>query len=216
MLYQPVNTATLHPGLATIQEYILTSRKAPYPKPKLRTVVFTGIAATIVTIALRATGFMQPVELALYDRMMRHKSVEPMDDRILVVGIEESDIQKQIKAYPLKGWGTMPDPTILNLINRLQAAKPRVIGLDINRDFETSVPALSQRFRNDRNLIFVRRHPHGDDIPGVVPPSEVAPEQLETQVGFSDSVKDYDLVMRRHHHEWLPLKYPHHLRDFLL
>jgi CHASE2 domain-containing sensor protein len=179
------------------KEYILTSRKAPYPKPKLRTVAFTSLAATIVTIILRATGVMQPVELAIYDQMMRNKPVEPKDDRILVVGIEESDIQKQIKAYPLKGWGTMPDPTILSLIDRLQAAKPRVIGLDMNRDYETYVPELSNRFRNDRNLIFVCRHPYGNDIPGAIPPSEVAPERLETQVGFSDSVKDYDLVMRR-------------------
>jgi CHASE2 domain-containing sensor protein len=79
----------------------------------------------IVAIA-RLTGSLQFLEWIALDHLLRSRSPEPTDTRIVILGIDELDI-RQIGAYPI------PDAAIADLITLLQRYQPAVIGLDVFR-----------------------------------------------------------------------------------
>jgi CHASE2 domain-containing sensor protein len=92
----------------------------------------SGVAAGI--IGLRLAGVLQIGEFALYDQMFRWRPVEAVDDRIVLVTVEESDLDR------LKQW-PMSDVQLSNLLNRIDQAKPKAIGLDIRRPRQQGIRA---------------------------------------------------------------------------
>lgn len=78
-------------------------------------------------IILRSAGCLQLLELVALDRFFHLRPPEPRDDRIIIVGISESDIQKVGK------W-TFPDAVIAQLLEKIKQQQPKAIGLDIYRD----------------------------------------------------------------------------------
>ncbi|MEM6522088.1 MAG: CHASE2 domain-containing protein, partial [Cyanobacteria bacterium P01_C01_bin.70] len=85
------------------------------------------LVASAVVLGIRALGALQGLELGAYDQMMRQRSPLPPDDRILVVGIDEADIQSR-QEWPIA------DDTVAELLSTLVVAEPRAIGLDLFRD----------------------------------------------------------------------------------
>lgn len=85
----------------------------------------SGIAGFV--IVLRFSGVLQPWELASLDQLFRWRPQEPVDKRVVIVGINEADINK-VGQYPI------PDSVIANALYKLQAQKPKAIGLDLYRD----------------------------------------------------------------------------------
>ncbi|MHC5827637.1 MAG: CHASE2 domain-containing protein, partial [Nostoc sp.] len=75
---------------------------------------FTTIA--FVTF-LRLVGSLQFLECIVFDTFMRLRPEESIDERILIVGINEKDINR-IKAYPI------PDKDIAALLNKLKTYQP--------------------------------------------------------------------------------------------
>jgi CHAT domain-containing protein len=102
-----------------------------------------------VTIA-RLTGALQFWELVTLGLILRLRPPEPMDERIVIVGITEEDIQRA-RTYPI------PDRDIADLLKRLQAYQPTAIGLDIVRDIpvEPGNAELTSVFRSSKNVIGV-------------------------------------------------------------
>jgi adenylate cyclase len=92
-----------------------------------RGVWVTAPAITILIITLRLLGLLQTFELASFDLYMRLNPIKDKDDRIVIVGINETDIRKQQSA-------TFSDGVYAQLLTKLVAMKPRAIGLDIYRD----------------------------------------------------------------------------------
>jgi CHASE2 domain-containing sensor protein/two-component sensor histidine kinase len=74
-------------------------------------------------IAARLTGSLQSLELLALDTFLRLRPGEPEDDRIILVGLNETDIQKL--GYPI------PEKELVGLLTTLQTYKPTVIGLHI-------------------------------------------------------------------------------------
>lgn len=185
-------------------QYILTSRKSPYYKPKLKTVVPVSFVVTILLMGVRLTGIFQPLELALYDHLMRSRpSAKQPDPRVVVVQITEADIQAQRKQYRNasindRGAGTIPDITLERLLEKLLRYQPRMIGLDIYRDTIPAVrPQLATLLKQSDRIITVCKHSDGS-VPGVEPPPEVASDQIQRRVGFSDLSTDPDRqIVRR-------------------
>lgn len=139
-------------------------------------------------VMVRLMGGLQFLELIALDQMLRLRPTEPRDERIVIVGITEDDIQRA-KTYPI------PDGVIADLIQRLQRAQPVAIGLDIVRDLpvEPGHAALKAIFQTSKSLI-------GSEVAlpdrsgfTVSPPPALPPEQ----VGFADSVLDSDGYQRR-------------------
>ncbi|MEO0455743.1 MAG: EAL domain-containing protein [Cyanobacteria bacterium P01_A01_bin.114] len=130
----------------------------------------------------------QSLELAIYDRWVRaHPDTQP-DNRLLVIGINETDIQDQEK-WPLS------DQVVAQLLAQLQQYDPAVIGLDLYRDIPhpPGTAALSQQIQKP-NVVVITKLIDETGYGSVPPPPSAAPEQ----VGFNDFVPDADGVLRRY------------------
>ncbi|MBL1198681.1 MAG: CHASE2 domain-containing protein [Nostoc sp. GBBB01] len=147
-----------------------------------------GISAILFVIVLRVVGSFQFLELAAYDTLMRLRPQEKIDERILIVGINENDIE-QVKSYPI------PDRDIASLLNKLKTYQPAVIGLDIVRDLpqQPGHTELVKTFQETKNLIAIEKIlPDGSGLTFNPPPS--LPQE---QIGFADAILDLDTKQRR-------------------
>ncbi|MGL4378318.1 MAG: CHASE2 domain-containing protein, partial [Microcoleaceae cyanobacterium] len=61
---------------------------------KERRVLLTASGVAGAVILVRSLGLLQPWELAVYDQFIRARPTEPRDNRIVIVGIDEEDLQK--------------------------------------------------------------------------------------------------------------------------
>ena len=146
--------------------------------------ILPGIAVIGLVVLTRTLGFFQEVEWKTLDGFLRLRPAEPPDQRILVVGIDEPDIQS-IGTYPI------PDADFSNLIERLAQDQPRVIGVDILRDFSfgEGKEILRQTFQRHPNVIGIELI-NGDPV---LPPPGLSADQ----VGFNDLPLDEDGFVRR-------------------
>jgi CHASE2 domain-containing sensor protein len=147
-----------------------------------------GLTAIAFVSFLRLVGSLQFLEWAAFDTLMRLRPQESIDDRIVIVGIDENDIN-QIKAYPI------PDRDIAALLNKLKTYQPAVIGLDIIRDLpqEPGHTELVATFKETKNLIAIEKAL--PDLSGFTfkPP----PSLPQEQIGFTDALIDTDGKQRR-------------------
>lgn len=151
---------------------------------------FTFLASLVmagIVIGVRQSKILQPLELDVYDHMVRLLPQYPRDSRLLIVEITEKDIQRQ-KNWPLN------DETIAKLIGNLQQYHPKVIGLDIFRDVPhpPGKEELSQALLAD-NIIAVYKLK--DDGTYELPPHEKITKE---RAGFADLPVDFDNVLRRY------------------
>ncbi|MEG4132784.1 CHASE2 domain-containing protein [Microcoleus sp. Pol1B3] len=143
-----------------------------------------GIVAIVLIVLVRLSGLLQLIEWVTFDSFLRLRPSEPIDERIVIVGIDEADIQR-IRNYPI------PDREIAKLLRTLQKYGPRVIGLDIVRDLpvEPGHAELGATFKDIKNLILVEKV-----IPdSIKPPPELPPKKI----GFIDYLSDDDGKVRR-------------------
>ena len=144
-----------------------------------------GIAVIILISLARMIGSLQFFEWMSLDYFLRQLPSEPIDERIVIVGIDDRDI-REIGSYPIS------DRDIARLLRKLQTYKPAVIGLDLVRDIPVE-PGYQERvkvFQESKNLIAIERV-LGQDI--IVPPATLA----EDQIGFADIHPDADGHVRR-------------------
>ena len=147
-----------------------------------------GVMVIVAVMIARLTGVLQFLELVTFDRFLRLRPPEPMDERIVIVSITEGDIQRA-RTYPI------PDREIADLLKRLQAYQPTVIGLDIVRDIpvEPGNAELTSVFRSSKNTIGVEIALPDRSGFTVAP----GPALRSEQVGFADAVLDADGYQRR-------------------
>lgn len=150
----------------------------------LRVGLLPGMAIFGFVIAIRALGYFQALEWLAFDTFLRLRPSESIDERVVIVGINEADI-RSIGAYP------MPDREIASLLRTLQTYKPRAIGLDIVRDLpvEPGYKQLVAAFKESKNLIAIEKVLPEE----IAPPPDLPPEQI----GFSDAIRDADGHLRR-------------------
>lgn len=152
-------------------------------------VVIVTLTATALVVVLRELGWTESLELLIYDELTQWRAIAEPDDRLLIVGVTEEDIQAQ-QRYPLS------DETIYELLQKLEAHEPRVIGLDIYRDIPQN-PGREELMAylqgEDNRTVTVCQLSRGEDDIGVPPPPEVPNSHL----GFADVVIDEDGVIRR-------------------
>lgn len=142
-----------------------------------------GIVLIGLVMLFRLTGSLQFLELITLDYFLKVLPYESTDERIVIVGIDEADI-REVGNYPI------PDQEIASLLKKLQAYKPRVIGLDIVRDLpvQPGHKELVTAFEELKNLIVVEKI-----LPEQIEPPPLPPEQ----VGFADVLTDGDGNARR-------------------
>ncbi|NEQ23847.1 MAG: CHASE2 domain-containing protein [Microcoleus sp. SIO2G3] len=159
-------------------------------------VVLMSLVITSLILVGRQFGLFQAMELQAFDQLMRSRPTEEVDSRLLVVTVTEEDIQAQ-KQKQEPGRGSVSEPSLLRLLEKLESYNPRAIGLDIYRDFpvDPKYPELAKRLKESNRLITVCKvsNPQFND-PGKSPP----PEALKENLGFTDFVLDSNGVLRRH------------------
>ena len=154
-----------------------------------RSVILTSVVVAGVVVGLRQLGTLEGMELRSYDQLMRSRPDQGPDERLLVVGVTEQDIQTR-KEYPIK------DETLAQLLAKLQEYQPRTIGVDILRDVPQGSPqgriALEKILKQDENIIAACKMSSVDQ-PGV----PAALGVTEERVGFADLPIDAGGILRR-------------------
>ena len=143
-----------------------------------------GIATLVLIVLFRLSGALQFLEWVTLDSFLQLRSSEPIEERVVIVGIDEEDI-RQIRDYPV------PDREIAKLLATLQKYQPKVIGLDIVRDIpvEPGHAELVATFKDIKNLIAVEKV-----LPVTIKPPPDLPSE---QIGFVDVLSDDDGKVRR-------------------
>ena len=148
-------------------------------------VLITAPVIAGLVIAVKLTGLFQLLEWATYDQFFRLRPTEPIDERILIVTVDESDIN-YLEKWPI------PDATLAKLIRILNQHQPAAIGLDLYRDLpvDPGHQEWLEVMESTPNLIGVEK------VVGrkVAPPNILS--QLE-QVALTDLVVDADGKVRR-------------------
>ncbi|MBW4614063.1 MAG: CHASE2 domain-containing protein [Desmonostoc vinosum HA7617-LM4] len=159
-----------------IQREIIIWRRAALP----------GIAVLIFVIVARLLGWLQIWEWFAFDTFLRWRPAELTDEKIVIIGINEQDIQS-IGNYPI------PDQQIAELIRILQKHQPIAIGLDIikNIPVEPGYTELVDVFQQNKKLVGIEK---------ILPPDPILPPPRlpAAQVGFSDLISDDDGKYRRY------------------
>ncbi|RUT00814.1 hypothetical protein DSM106972_072230 [Dulcicalothrix desertica PCC 7102] len=149
-----------------------------------------GLLIFLAVIIARLTGSLQFLELVMLDNFLRLRPPEPVDERIVIVGITERDIEKA-KTYPI------PDGNIANLLKKIRSYKPALIGLDIIRNVSVKpgTEELNAIFRdkNNQDVFAVEKALKDRDGYTIAPPPKIAKEM----VGFVDAILDDDGYLRR-------------------
>jgi adenylate cyclase len=161
-------------------------------KPSLafaRSVLIASAAVTLSLMGARQLGILEPIELSVYDQMVRWRPEEQPDSRLLVVGITEGDIQK-LNQWPIS------DRKIAEILQKLEKMQPAVIGLDVLRDVPLGDgrEELTKVLQKSDRIIGVCLVTDGSpDNPGSPPP----PGMPENRVGFADFGIDPGGILRR-------------------
>ena len=163
---------------------------APALQPSLRRIGLIALLVAASILGLRGVGVLQRAELWAYDALMRLRPAETPDPRIVVVTVNERDIQAQTS---LERRGSLADETLLAVLEVLAAYEPRLVGVDIYRDFEASTPELAAMLTQPQILGVCKSLDQIVDPIGIGPP----PEMAANQVGFSDFLEETDGVLRR-------------------
>ncbi|MBE9137041.1 CHASE2 domain-containing protein [Nodosilinea sp. LEGE 07088] len=181
----PVLSAKLEPNRTRQEKYRRRLKK-------------TGLAlmGSLVTsgllLGVRHLGGLQFLELPAYDLLLRLLPVEPPDNRLLLITVDDQDVDYQDEqGFERQGeWQSLAYPLMLDLVESLNALQPRAIGLDIYLDRLESGTELGKALSQQPNLYSVCLYAND----GLSPASDAS----LAQVGFSDFVDDGDRLVRRH------------------
>ncbi|MBN3944545.1 MAG: CHASE2 domain-containing protein [Nostoc sp.] len=175
---------------------VSTKGKIAAPKSKLWTVLLSIFIVAVSTVGLRYFGAFEKVELQTFDQMLRLRPKEDPDPRLIIVEITEKDIQsRQEKTLGLK---SISDSTLARLLKQLQKYQPRIIGLDIYRDFADPPKKLNPiqvttELSKENVVVVCKSRDRKYDPQGVKPPKEVP----VIRQGFTDAIQDPDGIVRR-------------------
>jgi CHASE2 domain-containing sensor protein len=167
-------------------------RPPQQPLRKIGKILAATMTIAAVVTGVRSLGVLQPLELQAYDQLLQLRPAERPDNRLLVVSITEEDVQAQAKE---QRQGSLSDISLDKLLEKLEAAQPLAIGLDIYRDHPVqNLPRLAARLRQSDRLVGICKvsDPQANRA-GISPPPEIPGDRL----GFSDLIPDADNVIRR-------------------
>lgn len=147
-----------------------------------------GLVIVSVLLTARSGGLFVGMDLRLYDLQRRLVDLHAFEPRIVIVEITEQDI-RAAEQWPFS------DQVLAQALERILAAKPRVVGLDLYRDLR--VPpgsgALDKLFAQERRIVGITKLDDGAQV-GVPPHPQLAGSE---RVGFNDLLVDDDGVVRR-------------------
>ncbi len=164
---------------------------------RLKVGVSCGLAIAALLFAGRFLDLLEPLEIAGYDYSLRTRRTELPDSRLLIITNTTEDITR----FPNPtGNSSISDDTLLKVLNKLTAADPAVIGLDIYHGHEEKTPELKEKIRETDNLIAICKEPFLTDE-GILVAEPPPPEISDTsRIGANDFVvfEQGGEILRRH------------------
>ncbi|NER36911.1 MAG: CHASE2 domain-containing protein [Oscillatoria sp. SIO1A7] len=156
---------------------------------KWQRVLAIAPAVALLLIVLRGFGLFQLLELSALDVCFSLRPLQAKDDRIIIVGINESDL-KTIGQWPI------PDRVLAQVLEKVKQQQPKAIGLDIYRDLPVGEghEELARIFNTTPNLIGIQKIVDNDKNGEIAPPPEL--EKLG-QASANDFPWDVDGKTRR-------------------
>jgi adenylate cyclase len=154
-----------------------------------RVLLISSLTSAWGVVLLRSLGVLQTWELTAFDQLLQLRPAEKPDARIVLVSVGESDLQKL-------GNGTLSDQVVAQLLQKIKAQAPRVIGLDLYRNLpmEPGHAALRQVFKSTPNLIGIQKIIGNAEL-AAVPGNPVLLQA--GQLAASDLAVDFDGRVRR-------------------
>ena len=141
-----------------------------------------------LVISVRYAGWLQPLELLAYDKLVVSHSQLVPSKRFLLIGMTEPDIQRW--HYPLS------DGLFADLLSRVASWHPRVIGIDIYRDIPEGpgTEALHAVLKAHPEIVWIFKMAEGKDHPQIPPPKPLVGTD---QVALADLDPDSGQIARR-------------------
>ncbi len=148
-----------------------------------------------MVFGLSVIGFLEPLELASYDTLLWTRlqhSPRKIDPRIVIVWFTDQD-QRRL-GYPIT------DADLSRVFENILEQQPRVIGLDLYRDFPVPLQGgagyehLKNLYLNHNHLIAIRKVENTLGERGVKAPAFI---NNQNQVGFNDLPSDKSGAVRR-------------------
>ena len=181
------------PGVANPRSRDRPKRSTqPLSWQQLRLILLTSWIVTSLVMGLRLLGGLQQVELLAFDHLMRLRPVEAIDNRLLLITLDEADLNYQDQ-NGMQRQGSLSDKALNQLLTKLEPYKPVAIGLDIYRDRSTKFGAGVTQTQL-QSLIAVCTIGGSVRNPNSISPPPGLP--LE-QIGFGDTPLDSDQIIRR-------------------
>ena len=146
-----------------------------------------GTLVSILVLAVRFAGGIEPIELAAYDQSIRWRTgALEREAGVAVIGFEDADLARW--SWPV------PDQVLNTVIENAFTAGATVVAIDIYRDTGVApgTEDLNRTFRDNKSVVAATKHPSADGQ-RVPPPPAINPDQ----VGFTDMVLDADGFVRR-------------------
>ncbi|MEA5467158.1 sensor histidine kinase [Leptothoe sp. PORK10 BA2] len=142
-----------------------------------------GMIVIGVVCLTRSLGLLQGFEWWAFDTFLRLRPAASIDERVVVIAIEEEDFQRY--------GNSIPDRALAELLQTLGQYQPRAIGMDLFRDspVEPGYQQLVEAFEQVPNIFGI----NGIGSAAVNPPPELSVEQ----VGFATIPQDKDGFTRR-------------------
>ena len=151
------------------------------------------LLVTLLVLGIRSLSMLQGAEFGVLDQFFQMRGEEPIDSRIVIIGIDENDIS-QSERWPVS------DQQLVEVLAKIQEMNPRAIGLDLYRDIPVSPGTLRlQKFlETNENIIGIEQL--ADQGGSLVAPPPVL--KKTTRVGFNNIILDSDQRVRRSFLYW--------------
>ncbi|MEM9214885.1 MAG: CHASE2 domain-containing protein [Cyanobacteria bacterium P01_F01_bin.150] len=159
-------------------------------RKKITTMAIASILVAGLVVGMRTLGILQGLELKAYDQIvLAQPKLLPPDQRFIIIGIDEQDIQFQDN-QGLDRIDSLADSALETLLQKISPYNPKLIGLDIIRDRPLSVQTVKQLEKQKFIGICQQKGRNLDSVP---PPDNISPEYI----GFNSFPGDKDGVIRR-------------------
>ena len=152
-------------------------------------VIVVSALVVLAILGLRSAGHLESMELLAYDWLVRSLPEDAaLGGRVVLIGITENDIRRQ-QRWPLT------DAVMAQALEQLLKYRPRVIGVDIYRDFPVppGTETLDAVLTGNARIITVMKFGGGGQA-SVPPPPAL---KNTNQIGFNDLLPDRDGIVRR-------------------
>ena len=160
----------------------------------IRLGLVSSFIATIMVVGLRFMGFIEGMELLAFDQFIQlQPGTAQADERFLIIGINDTDIQYQDQQdMERNSKGSISDQALEQLLDKFKPYNPSTIGFDILHDFPFEDSLLDKLERN-KFIAICQSVGEFSYLSGLNPPDNLPIES----VGFNNVPVDPDGVIRR-------------------